>query len=129
NMQSQNIFTIGGSISVNAHGRDLRNGSLIQSVQSFRLLTADGRVRDVSRTDHAELFPLALGGYGLFGLILDVTLSLTDDEVLRLATDRLQAEEYPDYFRRQVLEDERVRLHLARLSVQPGEGYFREMYA
>lgn len=129
NMQSQNIFTVGGSISVNAHGRDLRNGSLIQSVQSFRLLTADGRVRDVSRANNAELFPLALGGYGLFGLILDVTLSLTDDEVLQLTTDRLQAEEYPDYFRRQVLGDERVRLHLARLSVQPGEGYFREMYA
>ncbi|RAP31184.1 hypothetical protein C2W64_00356 [Brevibacillus laterosporus] len=49
-MQSQNIFTVGGSISINAHGRDIRNGSLIKSVDSFRLLTADGQIRQVSRT-------------------------------------------------------------------------------
>ncbi|WP_405156444.1 FAD-dependent oxidoreductase [Paenibacillus sp. FSL K6-0108] len=45
NMQSQNIFTVGGSISVNAHGRELHQGSLIQSVDSLRLLTADGQIR------------------------------------------------------------------------------------
>ncbi|GAF09578.1 oxidoreductase [Paenibacillus pini JCM 16418] len=82
-MQSQNIFTVGGSISINAHGRDLRNGSLINSVESFHLLTADGLIREISRTKEPELFRLALGGYGLFGIILDVTLHLTDDEVYR----------------------------------------------
>ena len=100
NMQSQNIFTVGGSISVNAHGRELRNGSLIQSVESFRLLTADGQIREVSRTSNSELFPLVLGGYGLFGLILDVTLTLTDDELYQLNVDRIQASAYPTYFRK-----------------------------
>ncbi|WP_440119008.1 FAD-binding oxidoreductase [Paenibacillus sp. QZ-Y1] len=128
NMQSQNIFTVGGSISVNAHGRELRNGSLIQSVESFRLLTADGQIQEVSRTDNAELFFLVLGGYGLFGLILDVTLTLTDDEVYLLTTERTQVGEYPSYFQKNVLGDPTMRMHLARISVQPGEGYFREMY-
>ncbi|QOS78549.1 FAD-binding oxidoreductase [Paenibacillus sp. JNUCC31] len=129
NMQSQNIFTVGGSISVNAHGRELHQGSLIQSVDSFRLLTANGQVRHVSRTENAELFPLVLGGYGLFGLILDVTLTLTDDEVYRLTTEQVQARDYPSYFQKNVLGDPMNRMHLARISVQPGEGYFREMYA
>ncbi|TPG88811.1 FAD-binding oxidoreductase [Brevibacillus laterosporus] len=59
-MQSQNIFTVGGSISINAHGRDIRNGSLIKSVDSFRLLTADGQIRQVSRTENSELFTCCL---------------------------------------------------------------------
>ncbi|PYY26621.1 FAD-binding oxidoreductase [Paenibacillus illinoisensis] len=129
NMQSQNIFTVGGSISVNAHGRELRNGSLIQSVESFRLLTADGQIREVSRSSNSELFPLVLGGYGLFGLILDVTLTLTDDELYQLSVDRIQAAAYPTYFRKNVLGDPDMRMHLARISLQPGEGYFSDMYA
>lgn len=79
-MQSQNIFTVGGSISVNVHGRDIRYGSLMDTVKSMRLLQADGSIIEISRTKHPELFSLVNGGYGLFGVILDVTLRLTDDE-------------------------------------------------
>jgi len=128
-MQSQNTFTIGGSISINAHGRDIRNGSLIESVESFRLLDADGDIINVSRTENPELFPLALGGYGLFGIILDVTLLLTDDEVYRESTVLLELEDYPDYFKNTVLPDDDIKLHIARISVAPGEGYFTELLA
>ncbi len=88
-MQSQNIFTIGGSLSVNAHGRDIRNGSLIKSVESLRLLIADGRILNVSRNENADLFGLVIGGYGLFGIILDATLTLTDNEMYKLAVDNM----------------------------------------
>lgn len=127
-MQSQNIFTVGGSISVNAHGRDIRNGSLIKSVISYRLLMADGRILDVSRTSHPELFPLALGGYGLFGIILDVTLSLAEDEMYRLRVDTVAANDYAQYFRQHVLGNPNIRMHLARLSVGP-DRYLTDMYA
>ncbi|MCD1259508.1 FAD-binding oxidoreductase [Paenibacillus athensensis] len=127
-MQSQNIFTVGGSISINAHGRDIRNGSLIKSVESFRLLTADGHILPVSRTENADLFPLALGGYGLFGIILDVTLSLTDDELYRTAADIMTVDEYSNYFRSRVQADPDVRMHIARISVAP-ESFLTDMYA
>ncbi|MWC29822.1 FAD-binding oxidoreductase [Paenibacillus sp. MMS18-CY102] len=127
-MQSQNIFTVGGSISVNAHGRDIRNGSLIKSVLSYRLLTADGRILEVSRTENAELFPLALGGYGLFGIILDVTLSLVPDEMYQLRVDTMPADDYVQYFRTHVLGNPDVRMHLARVSVGPGH-FLTDMYA
>ncbi len=61
-MQSQNIFTVGGSLSVNVHGRDIRHEALIDTVESFRLLMADGTVRNVSREENAELFPYVIGG-------------------------------------------------------------------
>ncbi len=64
-MQSQNIFTVGGSISVNVHGRDIRYGSLMDTVKSMRLLQADGSIIEISRTKHPELFSLVNGGYGV----------------------------------------------------------------
>ncbi|MEW9670041.1 FAD-dependent oxidoreductase [Ammoniphilus sp. 3BR4] len=127
-MQSQNIFTIGGSISINAHGRDIRHGSMISSVESFRLLTAEGEIWEVSRTQNSELFPLALGGYGLFGLILDVTLRLTDDAMYAVTIDELTVEEYSRYFLDRVLANPDIRMHIARLSVAPGS-FLKEMYA
>nr|WP_241243145.1 FAD-binding oxidoreductase [Paenibacillus whitsoniae] len=127
-MQSQNIFTVGGSISINAHGRDIRNGSLIQSVQSFRLLNADGDIIEVSRSEHAELFPLVLGGYGLFGIILDVTLSLTDNEMYTITSDAMSVEAYSTYFKNHVLANPAIRLHIARLSVAP-DTFLSDMYS
>jgi decaprenylphospho-beta-D-ribofuranose 2-oxidase len=127
-MQSQNIFTVGGSISINAHGRDIRNGSLIKSVESFRLLTADGRIQEVSRTENADLFPLVLGGYGLFGIILDVTLALTDDEMYTITSDNINVREYSDYFNRIVKADPDIHMHFARISVAPGS-FLSDMYA
>jgi FAD/FMN-containing dehydrogenase len=99
-MQSQNIFTVGGSLSVNVHGRDIRYGSLLDSVESFRLLQADGSIIEVSRTQHPELFNLVIGGYGLFGIILDVTLKLTDDELYQMYTHKIDYKDYASYFKR-----------------------------
>ncbi|WP_373232068.1 FAD-dependent oxidoreductase [Cohnella sp.] len=127
-MQSQNIFTVGGSISINAHGRDIRNGSLIKSVESFKLLMADGQVIQVSRSQNPELFRLALGGFGLFGIILEVTLSLAEDELYTISTDVLARENYVSYFTSKVLPDRDVHMHIARISVAP-DSYLTEMYA
>lgn len=126
-MQSQNIFTVGGSLSVNVHGRDIRHEALIDTVESFRLLMADGTVRNVSREENAELFPYVIGGYGLFGVILDVTLKLTDDELYEMHTKMLDYKEYTSYFKEKVKKDENVRMHLARISVAPNS-FLKEMY-
>jgi decaprenylphospho-beta-D-ribofuranose 2-oxidase len=127
-MQSQNIFTVGGSISINAHGRDIRNGSLIKSVESFRLLTADGEIKQVSRTENADLFPLALGGYGLFGVIMDVTLTLTDDEMYRVTSEDVTVEKYSRYFRNTIQSNPDIHMHIARISIAP-ESFLSDMYA
>jgi len=126
-MQSQNIFTVGGSLSVNVHGRDIRNESLIDTVESFRLLKPDGTIVRVSRKENADLFPYVIGGYGLFGIILDVTLSLTEDELYEKRTSELDYSEYSSYFREQVKENPEVKMHLARISVAPSS-FLQNMY-
>lgn len=69
-------LSLGGALSCNAHGRGLTLKPIIDQVVSFDLLGADGDVRRCSRTEHRELFGLAIGGYGLFGLITQVQLQL-----------------------------------------------------
>ena len=71
-------LTIGGCLAANIHGRGLKMPPFIGDVESFRLLTPKGEVVNCSRTDNAELFRVAIGGYGLFGLITSVTLRLVE---------------------------------------------------
>src|SRR5260370_40872547 len=73
-MQSDNNFTVGGSLSANAHGRDLEFSTIIQSVLGFRIMLADGSVVHASRTENSELFRLAIGGYSICCVILEVDL-------------------------------------------------------
>ena len=69
-------LTMGGSLSANIHGRGLALAPFIGDVESFKLIDARGNLVNCSRTDHEELFRLAIGGYGLFGFIYSVTLRL-----------------------------------------------------
>jgi FAD/FMN-containing dehydrogenase len=69
-------LTLGGALAANAHGRGLAMKPIIADVEAFTLVDAAGTVRKCSRTDNAELFKLAIGGYGLFGMMATITLRL-----------------------------------------------------
>jgi len=70
-------LTLGGALGANAHGRGLSLRPLIGDVESFVLVGADGVARRSSRTESPELFRLAVGGYGLFGVVTSITLRLS----------------------------------------------------
>jgi FAD/FMN-containing dehydrogenase len=69
-------LTLGGALSANIHGRGLALKPIIGDVESFTLLHDDGRLSTCSRGENRELFRLAIGGYGLFGVISRVRLRL-----------------------------------------------------
>jgi FAD/FMN-containing dehydrogenase len=70
------LVSIGGSLSSNIHGRGLRFPPFISDIESFVLVDAQGKPHTCSRRENAELFSLAVGGYGLFGVVAQVTLRL-----------------------------------------------------
>ncbi len=85
-------LSIGGAVSSNVHGRGLGLRPIVQDIVALRLVTADAREIELSRTRHPELFRLVVGGYGLFGVITSVDLKLMpriklrrDVEILSLA--------------------------------------------
>jgi FAD/FMN-containing dehydrogenase len=69
-------LTIGGALASNVHGRGLIWPPIINDVEAFTLIDHTGEARRCSRDENRELFSLAIGGYGLFGVITSVGLRL-----------------------------------------------------
>lgn len=70
-------LSIGGALAANVHGRGLAMKPIIGDVESFTLVDADGQLIECSRTKNRELFALAIGGYGMFGVVASVRLRLS----------------------------------------------------
>jgi FAD/FMN-containing dehydrogenase len=67
---------IGGALAANIHSRGIHLKPIINDVESFVLVDANGNAKTCSRRENFELFKLAIGGYGLFGAIVSVNLRL-----------------------------------------------------
>src|SRR5881398_1923290 len=98
-------FTLGGSLSSNVHGRGLTMKPLISNVESFTLINADGKSIRCSRDENNELFRLAIGGYGLFGLVDTVTLRLVPRQKLRRAVEIIRASDLPKRFEERIAQN------------------------
>lgn len=125
-MQSTDIFTVGGSISVNAHGMDHQAGSVGGSIRAMRVMLADGSIVECSRAQNRELLDLAVGGYGLFGVILDAELEIADNLVYQTGRKVIDYKDFPDLFARAIEPDKAVGLMYGHLSTAP-HSFLREM--
>ena len=112
-MQSYADFTVGGSLSVNAHGRYVGEGPLINSVLAIKLLLADGSVVWASPTQQAALFYAAIGGYGGVGIILEAQLQLVDNVKVQRQSTALPLYAYRQYFQQQIRHNPKVVFHNA----------------
>jgi len=115
-MQSSDVFTVGGSISVNAHGMDHLAGSVGSSIRSMRVMLADGSIVNVSREENPELFNLVVGGYGLFGVILDVDLEIVNNDIYETERQLVNYKEFPEVFENEILPDPNLGLFYGHLS-------------
>lgn len=127
-MQSYSTFSIGGSLGVNVHGQDIIENPLIRTVRSFKILLADGTIHYVSRVENAELFGLAIGGYGLLGIIIEVTLELTDDELLDQRAVSVSAQDGIEYFYSQIDTNPNIRFMSARLQLTEKEMFKNALF-
>ncbi|MEA3230220.1 MAG: FAD-binding oxidoreductase [Thermodesulfobacteriota bacterium] len=67
--------SVAGAICANVNGKDAwRNGSFAHQVVRLTLLIANGETMTIDRSH--ELFNAVVGGIGLLGIIMDVTLQL-----------------------------------------------------
>jgi FAD/FMN-containing dehydrogenase len=124
-MQSINIFSVGGTLSVNAHGIDPSPGPIAPTVRKLRVMLSDGSTVTASPTENEELFRHVLGGYGLFGVILDVDLDVVPNEMYKREAVYMDYKDFPKYYRAKIEGNDTVGLTFGRLSVSPGS-YLRE---
>jgi FAD/FMN-containing dehydrogenase len=97
-MQTYSNFTVGGSLSVNVHGRYIGSGPMIRSVKNLTVVLADGSVVNASPSSNADVFNAAIGGYGGIGVITEATLQLADNVRVRRHDQTMPVDEYVKYF-------------------------------
>jgi FAD/FMN-containing dehydrogenase len=91
-------LSLAGALACNAHGRGLALKPIVDQAESFDLLDASGVVHECSRLRNRQLFGLAIGGYGLFGLITRIRLRLQPRVKVRRVVVRAQTDGIIDRF-------------------------------
>jgi FAD/FMN-containing dehydrogenase len=95
-------LTIGGAVAANIHGRGLTLKPFVGDLESFTLVDATGEPRRCSRTENAELFRLAAGGYGLFGIVATAVLRLAPRRKLERVVEIIDMDGLSDAFERRI---------------------------
>ena len=95
-------LSIGGTLAANAHGRGLDFTPIVGDIESFTLVDANAQLHNCSRDENPQLFRLAVGGYGLFGIIATVTLRLVPRQRLRRIVELVEASELPARFQERI---------------------------
>ncbi|HEY4079528.1 MAG TPA: FAD-binding protein [Burkholderiaceae bacterium] len=112
-MQTYANFTVGGALGVNCHGRYVGLGPLVLSVRSIKLVLHDGTAVEASRTQHAELFFGAIGGYGSLGIAVEIELDLAENKRVQRVDEVMPLAEYGRYFKDAVRGNARTVFHNA----------------
>ena len=118
-MQASNSFSVGGSLGANCHGWQPASPPIASTVVAFRLLLADGTILRCSREQHDELFSLVLGGYGLFGVVIEVELAVCANVCYRATSTVLPSAEYPAFYQEHIRSDSLIGLAYGRFNVDP----------
>ncbi len=124
-MQSNHDFGVAATLSVNAHGWPVPHGPFGTTVRSFRLMLASGDLITCSPTENAELFALAMGGYGLFGVIVDLEPALGPNRLLRPTYELLPAAQLGPRMVERLAQDSSVEMAYGRLAVD-AQRFLRE---
>jgi FAD/FMN-containing dehydrogenase len=97
-MQTYSNFTVGGSLSVNVHGRYVGLGPLVMSVKKIKVVLANGEIVEATPEVNKDIFYSAIGGLGGIGVITEATLVLVDNVNVERSRITMPTSEYKDYF-------------------------------
>lgn len=115
-MQSNHDFGVAATFSVNAHGWPVPYGPMGSTVRNIRMVLPSGDLVTASRTENTDLFNLAVGGYGLAGLIVDMEVDMVPNQRLTPASTAMPAADFPAAFRT-AIDDPNIPMAYGRLNV------------
>jgi len=123
-MQSNNDFGVGSTFCVNAHGWPVPYGPFGSTVRAISLMMADGSILRCAPEENSELFGLAMGGYGLFGVVLDVEAAIVPNVLLGPSFEQMPSRDFAHHLLK-VVDDEHVKMAYGRMSLDR-RGFFGE---
>jgi len=110
-MQTYANFTVGGALSVNAHGRYMGLGPVVLSVRSIDVVLADGTSVHASMAENKEIFFGAIGGYNAIGIIVQAELELADNVPMKRVHKKMGIDEYRSYFFENIRNNKKAVFH------------------
>lgn len=122
-MQSNHDFGVASTFSVNAHGWPVPWSAFGSTVRSITMLLPDGGMVICSRQENPELFNLAMGGYGLFGVIVELEIEIVPNRNLAPTFDHVAGEELGLRFMQALSADKTIEMAYGRLDVAI-DGFF-----
>jgi FAD/FMN-containing dehydrogenase len=114
-MQTYANFTVGGALSVNAHGRYMGLGPVVLSVRRIRIILASGESLECSPRERPDLFYSAIGGYGAIGVIVEAELDLVTNCRVERRSQTMATRDYWKWFDASVRGNARAIFHNADL--------------
>lgn len=115
-MQSNNDFGVAATFCVNAHGWPVSHGPMGSTVRRIRLMLADGSLITCSRDENPEIFAATMGGYGLTGLITELTVEAAANRRLVPTFEPMPGDAFAERFV-DALADGAVDMAFGRLNV------------
>lgn len=71
------LVTLGGALGMNIHGKNnFKAGPIGNHVTSFDIMLPSGEIKRCSRSENSELFYSAIGGFGMLGVFIKITLQM-----------------------------------------------------
>jgi FAD/FMN-containing dehydrogenase len=116
---------VAATFSVGAHGWPVPHGPFGSTVRAIRLMLASGDIVTCSRTENTELFRMAMGGYGLAGIILEMDCEMAENRMMQPAYEVMPAESFAERFYALATKSKDVQMIYGRLNVAREE-FFRE---
>ncbi len=120
-MQSNSDFGVASTFSVGAHGWPIPYGPMGSTVRSVQMLLADGSLVTGSRSENADLFAAAMGGYGLIGLITELEVEAAPNQLLEPTFTTMPATDFAAAFT--AVADGSTPMAYGRLNIDR-EGFF-----
>jgi FAD/FMN-containing dehydrogenase len=120
-MQSNSDFGVASTFSVGAHGWPMPYGPMGSTVRSVQMMLADGSLITASRSENADLFRAAMGGYGLIGLITELEVEAAPNQLVEPSFQTLPAAEFAAAFTATAQGD--IPMAYGRLNIDR-EGFF-----
>jgi FAD/FMN-containing dehydrogenase len=115
-MQSDNIFTVGGSIGVNVHGWQVGAPPIGSTILKMTVITSDGKIHKISPTINSELFNAVIGGYGMFAVIIDAEIITVPNSLVEFNALFTDMENFDQIFEDKINKNQKIELAYARLS-------------
>lgn len=114
-MQTYANFTVGGSLSVNCHGRYIGLGAVILSVKSLEVILANGDLVFCSAHENSEIFFACIGCYNAIAVIAKVKFELVENLPVKRVFKTMKTNQYKKYFFENIRENKEVVFHNADL--------------